>query len=94
MGTVAKIETLSEKCEHKSILTDREIEYLALVALGYKNNVVAQCLSVAETTVKKTLEKIFKKLNAKDRTNAVAIAFIHNFLNSDILSESKQKYSL
>ena len=42
MGIVVKTEALNNKTEHKSILTNREIEYLALVALGYKNNIVAK----------------------------------------------------
>lgn len=94
MGIVVKTEALNNKTEHKSILTNREIEYLALVALGYKNNIVAKSLSVSQSTVKKTLEKIFKKLNAKDRTNAVAIAFTHNFLSNEMLLNFKEKYNL
>jgi DNA-binding NarL/FixJ family response regulator len=66
--------------EHKKILTNRELEYLCLVALGYHNSVIAKNLFVTRNTVKKTLEKIFKKLNAKDRANAVAIAFVHNVI--------------
>ena len=36
---------------------------------------------------KKTLENIFKKINACDRANAVTIAFIHNILNAKILTQ-------
>ena len=80
-----KLLILDNNFTNKDILTSREIEYLSLVALGYKNNVIAQILSVTQSTVKKTLEKIFKKLKAKDRANAVAIAFAHNFISVQIL---------
>ena len=75
-------------------MTNREIEFLCLVALGYGNNLIAENLFVTKSTVKKTLENIFKKLNAKDRANAVAIAFIHNIISVEILNELKQKYDL
>ena len=75
-------------------MTNREIEFLCLVALGYGNNLIAENLFVTKSTVKKTLENIFKKLNAKDRANAVAIAFMHNLITTEILNELIQKYDL
>lgn len=57
---------------NENILTPREIEYLALAALGFKNLQIAEILVVTQSTVKKMLESIFSKLNAKDRTHAVA----------------------
>lgn len=53
---------------NENILTPREIEYLALAALGFKNLQIAEILVVTQSTVKKMLESIFSKLNAKDRT--------------------------
>lgn len=85
MESRRELSILDNKFTNRNILTSREIEYLSLVALGYKNNVIAQSLSVTQSTVKKTLEKIFKKLKAKDRANAVAIAFAHNFISVQIL---------
>ena len=80
--------------EHKKILTNREMEYLCLVALGYHNSIIAKNLFVTRNTVKKTLEKIFKKLNAKDRANAVAIAFTHNFITKQIISEFVENHEI
>lgn len=51
---------------NENILTPREIEYLALAALGFKNLQIAEILVVTQSTVKKMLESIFSKLNAKD----------------------------
>jgi DNA-binding NarL/FixJ family response regulator len=54
-------------------LTIREIEVLQLVAAGNRNRDVAEKLSVAEDTVKSHISHIMEKLNASDRTQAVAI---------------------
>lgn len=78
----------------KHHLTAREIEYLSLVAMGFKNIEIAKILSVTESTVKKTLEAVFQKLFAKDRANAVAIAFIHDIINAQILSIIVKKYQI
>ena len=94
MSTNIKSKTLNNNVKHRKILTNREIEFLCLVALGYGNNLIAENLFVTKSTVKKTLENIFKKLNAKDRANAVAVAFIHNIISVEILNELKQKYDL
>ncbi len=78
----------------KSLLTSREIEYLSLVALGYQNNEIALILSVTTSTVRKTLESIFRKLDAKTRTHAVTIAFLNNLLNRSILDKINYKFNL
>jgi len=75
------------------ILTKREIEYLTLAATGHKNKEIALILTVTLSTVKKMFESIFKKFNAKDRTHAVTIAFIHKILTDEIISEVWNKYS-
>lgn len=70
---------------NENILTPREIEYLALAALGFKNLQIAEILVVTQSTVKKMLESIFSKLNAKDRTHAVTICFLHELLSGSYL---------
>ncbi len=52
-------------------LTEREIELLQLVAKGLPNKAIAQALSVSENTVKYHLKKVFQKLGAQNRTEAV-----------------------
>lgn len=75
-------------------LTQREIEYLGLVALGFHNYEIAKALRVTDPAVRKALESIFSKLCAKDRANAVAIAFVHKLLNADILANLVKKYKI
>lgn len=79
---------------NENILTPREIEYLALAALGFKNLQIAEILVVTQSTVKKMLESIFSKLNAKDRTHAVTICFLHELLSGSYLNEIISKYNL
>lgn len=76
------------------VLTSREIEYLSLVALGYQNYKIAEVLFVTSSTVKKTLENIFYKLDAIDRANAVAIAFVHEILTADIINQIIIRFKL
>lgn len=52
-------------------LTAREIEILAHVAKGSSNRALASHLNIAEATVKRHLDRIFKKLNVNSRINAV-----------------------
>ncbi len=55
-------------------LTAREIEVLAQVAEGSRNRDIAEKLFISEETVKVHIKHIMEKLDASDRTQAVAIA--------------------
>jgi DNA-binding NarL/FixJ family response regulator len=55
-------------------LSPREIEILQQVAYGSTTKEVADALSISFHTVKTHLERIFEKLGANDRAQAVAIA--------------------
>lgn len=79
------LEENSKVIVKKFILTEREIEYMSLVALGCKKRKSAQILAVEPCTVKKTLEKIYKKICAEDRANAVAKCFMHGLLTNEII---------
>ena len=55
-------------------LSPRETEVLRLVSGGNRNQDIAQKLFISEETVKIHVRHILEKLNASDRTQAVAIA--------------------
>lgn len=55
-------------------ITPREHEILNLIAAGLSNREIAEKLFVSENTVKTHSSRLFDKLNAKRRTQAVQIA--------------------
>jgi DNA-binding CsgD family transcriptional regulator len=55
-------------------LTPRELEMLDMLAAGWSNREIAEKGFVSENTVKTHLSRIFDKLGAKRRTQAVQIA--------------------
>ena len=61
-------------------LTQREREILACVAKGDNNSDISEKLFIREVTVKTHLNKIFKKLNVTNRTQAVLVAMQMNIL--------------
>jgi NarL family two-component system response regulator LiaR len=54
-------------------VTRRELEILALIANGLSNREIAEKLFVSENTVKTHSSRLFDKLSAKRRTQAVQI---------------------
>jgi LuxR family maltose regulon positive regulatory protein len=61
-------------------LSEREVEVLQLIAEGKTNREIASQLIVAPGTVKAHTASIYRKLDAKNRTEAVAIARQMNIL--------------
>ena len=55
-------------------ITPREHEILTLIAAGLSNREIAEKLFVSENTVKTHSSRLFDKLNARRRTQAVQIA--------------------
>ena len=62
-----------KKREHLG-LTRRELDILELIAQGMSNREIAEKLYVSENTVKTHSSRIFCKLGAKRRTQAVQLA--------------------
>jgi DNA-binding NarL/FixJ family response regulator len=54
-------------------LTSREKEMLAHVLKGASNREIAACSSISERTVKTHLYRVYRKLNVKSRTKAIAL---------------------
>ncbi|MGZ8847376.1 MAG: response regulator transcription factor [Pyrinomonadaceae bacterium] len=54
-------------------ITPRELEILGLIARGLSNREIAETLFVSENTVKTHSSRLFEKLNAKRRTQAVQL---------------------
>ncbi len=61
----------NEKRREDLRITPRELEILNLIALGMSNREIADKLFVSENTVKTHSSRVFDKLGAKRRTQAV-----------------------
>jgi NarL family two-component system response regulator LiaR len=55
-------------------LTPRELEILELIAAGLSNREIAERVHVSENTVKTHSSRVFDKLGARRRTQAVQVA--------------------
>ncbi|MEP6922559.1 MAG: LuxR C-terminal-related transcriptional regulator [bacterium] len=62
---------LNEARLHELAITKRELEILQLIAHGMSNREIAEKLFVSENTVKTHSSRLFDKLSAKRRTQAV-----------------------
>ena len=54
-------------------ITPRELEILELIAAGLSNKEIAERVFVSENTVKTHLSRVFDKLGARRRTQAVQL---------------------
>ena len=65
-------------------LTDRELEVLRLVGHGYTNKAIGAQLGISDRTVQGHLARIFNKLQASSRTEAVMRAVSLGWLPPDL----------
>ncbi len=65
-----------------SLLTEREIEVLRLVAQGESNSQIADSLTISINTVKVHLRNILDKLSVENRTQAAAYAVRYGLVSA------------
>ena len=56
-------------------LTDRESDVLRLMAQGFANAEIAEQLFISEATVKTHVSRVFSKLEVRDRSQAIVLAY-------------------
>lgn len=69
--------------EKISTLSEREIEVLRLVSVGFLNKDIAEKLFISERTVKNHLFNIFKKIDCSDRTQAAVFCIRNGLVSLD-----------
>jgi DNA-binding NarL/FixJ family response regulator len=69
-----RLAELSRQVNTPEVLSEREIEVLALIAHGSSNKIIADALNIGQSTVKTHIQSIFHKLEVNDRTEAVTVA--------------------
>jgi DNA-binding NarL/FixJ family response regulator len=62
-------------------LTPRESQVLRLVAEGYSNQEIAELLVIAESTTKTHVKRVLAKIGARDRAQAVVLAYQAGLMN-------------
>jgi NarL family two-component system response regulator LiaR len=72
VSTAARF-SLNEESRRELTITRRELEILELIASGMSNREIAEKLFVSENTVKTHSSRLFDKLGAKRRTQAVQL---------------------
>ena len=65
----------TEPSGSESLLTNRELEVIRLIADGLSNTDIAEKLFVSEKTVKSHVSNILAKLHVTDRTQAAVYAW-------------------
>jgi DNA-binding NarL/FixJ family response regulator len=84
---VARVRRLLERAEGRpvfeSALTARELEILSLVAEGLSRDAIARQLYISPKTVGTHIERIFKKVGAHTRAQAVSFAYQHGLLPTE-----------
>ncbi len=69
--------TTRRDVDHPGIesLTEREREVLVAIAKGWSNSEISEQLFIAENTVKTHVKRVLSKLQARDRVQAVVMAY-------------------
>lgn len=75
---IAEVAGLRNRSRLPDGLTARQVEVLALVAMGKSNREIATELVISQKTVARHLENIFAKLGISSRTAAAAYAVEHH----------------
>ena len=68
--------------KQKSLLTEKQIEILKMLAQGQTNNQIAQVLNISVRTVKYHTTNIYSKIGVYSRSEAIAWAWKNRFMEN------------
>jgi DNA-binding NarL/FixJ family response regulator len=81
LDTAAAIAHTGEPARRLRELTEREAQVLRLVADGCSNVEIGELLHIAESTAKTHVKRILAKIGARDRAQAVVLAYQGGLMN-------------
>ena len=68
------------KARTESLLTNRQVQILKLVADGIRYREIADQLCVSETTVNREMREVFNRMGVNDAAHAVSVAYKQGLL--------------
>jgi DNA-binding NarL/FixJ family response regulator len=72
-----------------SLLTKREIEILRMIAQGYTNLEIAECLTIGENTVSNRVHRMMKKVGLFRRVHLATYALKEKLISLDEIDYRK-----
>ena len=72
---------INQMGEAASVLTERELEILQIIAKGLSNNEAAKVLGLSKATIRTHLEHIYEKLDVTNRVEAVTEGIRQGIIN-------------
>ncbi|WNO54216.1 response regulator transcription factor [Stakelama saccharophila] len=78
--------------EIQELLSDREIEILRCLVIGYPNKLISRRLDISEATVKVHVKAILRKLKVQNRTQAAIYALHHGIDGALAESEAERPW--
>lgn len=82
----AKLDELKGDCS----LNAGQLLYLRLVAAGFSNYQIAEALHVTEHTVKAEMQRLFLRLDASNRVDAVVTGFLKGYVTEEHVLRYRQ----
>jgi DNA-binding CsgD family transcriptional regulator len=87
--------TICPNCSHeftikRNIITDRELEVVKLLAVGYSNKEIAEILYLSVRTVKNHVGNVFRKVDIETRVELIGWLIQNNHIDPNVVGTSRK----
>lgn len=87
-GLKKKLSSYKHRIEHPS---DREIDILKALAMGYTSKEIAAMLFISENTVETHRKRLFTKLGARNMADLIVRAVARGYINASEIADNNRK---